>query len=248
MKTGRKELKLRARRALLGNYPCMVGAVLMIGAIGLVIMIITEFFALLTGAMAAAAQGTEAGVFVTICVLGICMLTFLLLLFMTFPGWNRMYLDLCKGKGTGIGTVFWGFRNHGGMFFGVALVLLVIYAVVMTPMVVLMAAVLITEEYRIAMMFFNVYSVLIGAAGIYISLTYGLFYMILAEDPEKTVLQALEESRRLMKGNRGRLFMLLLSFLGWIFMAYLTLGIGLLWLIPYIGCTFCSFYLDVKSL
>ena len=45
-----------------------------------------------------------------------------------------------------------------------------------------------------------------------------------------------------MRGNRGNLFLLELSFIGWIFLGFLTLGIGLIWVVPYLQVTVACFY------
>ena len=51
----------------------------------------------------------------------------------------------------------------------------------------------------------------------------------------------------MMYGYRMRLFKLQLSFLGWIFLSVLTLGIGMIWLMPYMMTTMAAFYQDVKN-
>ena len=51
----------------------------------------------------------------------------------------------------------------------------------------------------------------------------------------------------MMKGHKFDYFWLCLSFLGWILVGILTLGIGYLWLIPYITTASAAFYQDVKS-
>jgi len=50
-----------------------------------------------------------------------------------------------------------------------------------------------------------------------------------------------------MKGKKGKLFLLDLSFIGWFLLCILTLGIGLLWLYPYILTSRAAFYEDVKT-
>ena len=50
----------------------------------------------------------------------------------------------------------------------------------------------------------------------------------------------------MMKGRKFDLFWLHLSFIGWVILAALTLGIGLLWLVPYAEASFAAFYQDVK--
>ncbi|KUH45897.1 hypothetical protein M2E15_3170 [Bacillus mycoides] len=44
-----------------------------------------------------------------------------------------------------------------------------------------------------------------------------------------------------MKGHKLDLFLLWLSFIGWAILAILTLGIGFLWLSPYVGTTTAHF-------
>ena len=54
-------------------------------------------------------------------------------------------------------------------------------------------------------------------------------------------------SQELMKGNKWRYFLLALSFLGWILLGILSLGIGFFWIIPYIETTTAAFYYDIKA-
>ena len=44
-----------------------------------------------------------------------------------------------------------------------------------------------------------------------------------------------------------RYFLLELSFIGWSLLGLLTLGIGLLWILPYITQTNTQFYLDLTQ-
>ena len=50
-----------------------------------------------------------------------------------------------------------------------------------------------------------------------------------------------------MIGNRAKLFWLELSFIGWAILVAITLGIGYLWLIPYIQFATIAFYKFVSS-
>lgn len=45
-----------------------------------------------------------------------------------------------------------------------------------------------------------------------------------------------------MDGYKWRYFLLNLSFIGWGILCIFTLGIGLLWLIPYINTSLAEFY------
>lgn len=71
---------------------------------------------------------------------------------------------------------------------------------------------------------------------------YSLSFYVLNDNTEMTGKEIVEESAKLMKGNRWRLFWLMFSFIGWAFLSAFTLGIGLLWLVPYMMIATVCFY------
>ncbi len=89
---------------------------------------------------------------------------------------------------------------------------------------------------------------IIGAAVLacIVQLTYCMTYFIKEEKPHVNIVNCMGESRELMRGHKGQLFVLWLTFTGWIILACLTLGIGLLWLIPYMTATQAAFYEEIK--
>ena len=76
---------------------------------------------------------------------------------------------------------------------------------------------------------------------------YALSYLIAIDNPEMTSKEAVEESRKLMNNNRGKLFGLQISFIGWAILALFTFGIGYIWLIPYMQFATICFYDKVKE-
>ena len=82
--------------------------------------------------------------------------------------------------------------------------------------------------------------------GIIASYNYALTDYILAENPELTTKEALELSKKMMYGHRFRLFCLEFSFIGWAFLCVLSLGIGLIWLLPYTEAAKAAFYREVS--
>ena len=50
-----------------------------------------------------------------------------------------------------------------------------------------------------------------------------------------------------MNGHKWELFIMGLSFLGWLILSVLTFGIGLLWLLPYIQVTLRIYYLSITG-
>lgn len=83
--------------------------------------------------------------------------------------------------------------------------------------------------------------------GIIMSFAYAMTPYILAENPELSAWDASTRSREMMKGHKFDFFYLCLSFIGWGILAVLTLGIGFIWLVPYIQTTVAAFYNDLKS-
>jgi uncharacterized membrane protein len=91
-------------------------------------------------------------------------------------------------------------------------------------------------------LFVFLWSFLLVIPGIIKALAYSQTYYLLRDHPEYTVLEAITESRKRMKGYKRKYFLLGLSFIGWGILCLFTLGIGLLWLFPYIATSNATFY------
>lgn len=77
--------------------------------------------------------------------------------------------------------------------------------------------------------------------------SYILVPYIVAENPEIKTMQAITLSRRLMKGHKWECFKIEMSFLGWIVLGRLTLGIlDILFTNPYIPTVFGEYYDDLR--
>ena len=77
--------------------------------------------------------------------------------------------------------------------------------------------------------------------------TYTYAHMIMAEYPTIGVIDALRNSRNLMRGHKWKLFCLEISFIGWILLAALSCGIGFIFLNPYIAAARTAFYHDISN-
>lgn len=83
--------------------------------------------------------------------------------------------------------------------------------------------------------------------GIIAAYRYAMTSYILAENPEMKAGEAIDRSKELMMGNKWRLFCLHFSFIGWGFLCMLTMGIGNLWLTPYMEAATAAFYRDITA-
>lgn len=90
------------------------------------------------------------------------------------------------------------------------------------------------------------WSLLFVIPGIMAGYSYAMTGYILAEHPDMTASEAIEQSKQMMYGNRMRLFCLQLSFIGWDLLCALTLGIGNLWLTPYKQAAEAAFYREIS--
>lgn len=96
-------------------------------------------------------------------------------------------------------------------------------------------------------LFIVLWSLLLIVPGIIKIFSYAMTDFILIDHPEYGPLQAITESRKMMDGNRMRLFILGLSFIGWDLLCLVTFGIAALWVFPYLQAARAKFYLDVKA-
>ena len=90
------------------------------------------------------------------------------------------------------------------------------------------------------------WSLLLIIPGIIASYSYAMTNYILAENPDMAPNDAIAASKEMMKGNKLRFFCLELSFIGWVLLSILTLGIGNIWLVPYMQASYAAFYRDIK--
>ena len=95
--------------------------------------------------------------------------------------------------------------------------------------------------------FIFLWSLLFLIPGIVKAFSYAMTPYILEEKPELSANEAIDHSRAMMKGHKFDLFWLYLSFIGWGILCLFTLGIGFLWLTPYMNTAVAAFYEDVKA-
>lgn len=90
------------------------------------------------------------------------------------------------------------------------------------------------------------WSLLFYIPGIVKAYSYAMTPYILRDEPQLGPDEVITRSMQMMRGHKMKLFLLDLSFIGWGLLTILTLGIGSLWLIPYMQSSRAAFYLDLK--
>jgi uncharacterized membrane protein len=131
-----------------------------------------------------------------------------------------IYLGLTKNVKPQFGDIFKGFSS----LFGKALWLSVI-----------------------TVFFTFLLSLLLFIPGIIKAIAYSMAPYILAENPGMTAREALRESTRITNGHKFELFVLQLSFIGWILLVPVTFGLIAIWLVPYMNAAAANAYLEIKD-
>jgi len=101
--------------------------------------------------------------------------------------------------------------------------------------------------YIVMVLIITVGIVLLIVPGIVFALSYSLTFFILAENPDIRPMDALKKSRTMMDGHRTQLFYLSLRFFGLAILCLFTMGIGFVFLTPYVFVCMTLFYEDVKK-
>ncbi len=94
--------------------------------------------------------------------------------------------------------------------------------------------------------FVFLWMLLLIVPGIIAGIRYSQAWFILADNPKMDALDAIHRSKQMMRGNKWKYFCLQWRFFGWALLCMLTLGIGFLWLGPYMSMSNTKFYDDLK--
>jgi len=98
------------------------------------------------------------------------------------------------------------------------------------------------------MLWIFLWVLLLIVPGLIKSIAYSQAFYIIADNPDVKIRDAMKISMKMTEGHKWELVMLDFSFFGWAFLAILTLGIGFLWLSPYMSATYAATYLKLKEM
>jgi uncharacterized membrane protein len=130
-----------------------------------------------------------------------------------------IFLNLTRDVRPRVRDIFAGFRNYGR-----ALLLFLLINI-----------------------FITLWFLLFIVPGVIKALSYSMAPYILAENPKISPLDAISQSRAMMKGHKLELFILYLSFILWNLLAVVTFGIAGIYVIPYMQSTIANYYLSLNT-
>jgi uncharacterized membrane protein len=145
-----------------------------------------------------------------------------------------------------IGDLFCGYRRFADVFVTLLLQFLAIFAALL-PYIIFYIVMIVKGLFFTHTFLNSTIAILLMIPGLILGLAYTLVPFILHDRPELNPISVLRESRMMMYGHKWELFLLILSFFGWLILALFTFGIGLLWLAPYMSMTIVKFYEQLRA-
>jgi uncharacterized membrane protein len=165
-------------------------------------------------------------------------------------GWYLFFLMLVRRQPGTVGMIFEGFKQFGTGFLAYLLMALLVFAWALPGIVVIIVMAVLSLKPILAGETPSV-----GAMGILVPLVilalipamiaqfrYSMTYFVINDAPGIGPMEAIRRSSQIMRGNKWKLFCLQCRFIGWAFLCLFTLGIGFLWLTPYMMTSQAAFY------
>lgn len=95
--------------------------------------------------------------------------------------------------------------------------------------------------------FIVLWCLLLVIPGIIKSYAYAMTEFIAEDNPLLGPNECIDRSKAMMNGHKMDLFLLDLSYIGWILLGLLSLGIGFLWISPWMQMAHVRFYEEIKQ-
>ena len=146
-----------------------------------------------------------------------------------------------------IGDLFCGYKRFGHVIGTLLLMSILIFAVALPCVMLAVIAGVGFANYSVSYAWLICLMVLMMIPVCIFALAYSMVPYLLHDDKELFAGDILRKSRMMMRGHKWELFLLELSFIGWMLLGVLTLFIGYLWLIPYMQMTVTKFYEQLRA-
>lgn len=233
MKRSSKELKALAREALLGQYGSLIGAMFLLGMFSIILESVPV-------TITRNREDTTSLIIQFVVTLIISVLVYLLQIGMTV-----IVLHMTRRQTYSLSDLFYTFRAHPDRFIIVSVIQIGISMILQIPAYIFLFLYPGDTIKRILL-----YLLLLLAGSIVsfiVLLGFTLADLLLIDNESLGAIDAIRQSWAMMHGNKGRFFYLQISFFGLALLCILTLGIGMLWLYPYMMTTEAFFYLDLTG-
>lgn len=153
-------------------------------------------------------------------------------------------LNICKEQPYKLSDVFYGFKSHPDKAIICKFLFTLAELVCMLPAI-LFALLYYFTETPMLLIVTSVFLVIGLIAIVILHLTLHFVFYLIIDYPDATIKELIVYCANMMHGHRIKFFYLYASFLPLYVLGILSLGIGLLFVEPYVNVTVAQFYLDV---
>lgn len=229
-----KELKRIARENLTGQYKIPMGAFVIAQIITFAIEL--PFYML---------RSEDSSLLQTIVFYTADLLISLVSMVLT-AGLHAIHLHMARKKEPALSSLFYGFKNKPDRFLIAGFLMMLLAAAALLPSM-LGYALWNSRADGLSAVWFFLLSLVSLLLYVYVRLRFALLYFVIIDHAEMPVRDAFKVSSGLMRGRMLRLFAICLSFAGYYALSLLSLGLGSLWVSPYLYQTLANFYLDAAG-
>ncbi len=233
------QLKSCAKQNMLGHYGTVIGALI-------ITVLVTFLLNLPFDSMMQ--QGIYYGVSSRILLGGFGSVIVMLVSSLLSAGICHIHLQIARGQKTQFRELFYAFKYRPDRYIGYGLLSMLLSFICVMPGYICATPFMVGSETAtaLALSFLGIALMIVGLIVlIVIVLSWSMTTFILLDDNDIRVMDAIRKSRQMMRGQKGRYFILALSFIGWILFSVLSLGLALLWIIPYLNQAQVCFYLEM---
>ncbi len=161
-------------------------------------------------------------------------------------GYQYLFLKLYCGQQISANDVFYAFGHDTKKVLGLSAVMAAFSTVPFIPFTYFAGRCAVSlKSMDIALAFFFLTPAVVIST--LVKIVYSQLYYLMLDFPDYSVRALFRRSRLLMRGHKGRLFYIIVSFLPLELLGILTCGVGLLWIYPYKQAVITEFYLDLVS-
>ena len=225
------QLKQEAKGMMLGKYRTAISVLL---TAELILTIVTFF------------TNPETVISITGAIIQL-MITFIIILLhgILMVGESAFYLNIACNQPYKLSDLFTGFKLHPDKAILIQLFIQVLSLLPMIPPIVVLVVFFLTSAKAELFLIFCILLIIGCFISWGIALSYSQSYYLLLDFPNYNTKQLLKMSRKIMKGNIGRLLYIQVSFIPMTLLGLISFGLGLLFIKPYQNMTYALFYLNL---
>ena len=239
------QIRARARSTLVGQYKVLILAALLAR---LIILAASQVFFV---------PGTSAA---TLILSWVISLVFSLLTGVLDAGAAYMFLSAARQRPIKVSQLFYAVRNQPDKPILITLMILLLNTALVMPFL-LAGLLLIGNSIPRGVIYTSLLGLLLNLPvkalptavalillwtipASFLNLMYSMAMFLYVDHPARSAVDLMRGSREFMQGKKMQLFKLILSFAGYFLLGLLTLGIGYLWIVPYVNMSEAIFYLE----